>query len=96
MQRRPHFVFLTPRFPWWAWVFLLPLALVAIFLGAFFLLVFLSLAIGAALILWIRWKWSTRGMSCRRGKGEVRREYHVARTYDYELKRLDDPRDGEK
>ncbi|HDQ40682.1 MAG TPA: hypothetical protein ENN39_06585 [Desulfonatronum sp.] len=96
MQRRPQFVFLAPRFPWWGWILLLPLIFVAVFLGAVFLFVFIAVGVAAALVLWIRWKWSVRGMSGRMGQGKVHREYHGLRGYDYELKRLDDPSDEQR
>lgn len=71
----------------------MPLAVLGVFLGAVFFLVFMAVAFTAAMILWVRWKWLARKMSGRAGQGAVHREYHVVRGCDYELKKLDDPRD---
>lgn len=90
-QRR--IVFLSPRFPWWGWIFLLPLALLGLFLGAVFFLVFIAFVVSAGLVMWIRWKWMLYKMS---GKGgplahrDVHRDVHSRRDYDYEIRRLDD------
>lgn len=98
MQRGPRFVFFAPRFPWWVWIFLLPLALLGVFLGALFLLVFLAAGIIGAAALWVRWKWLTRGMTARPGgspaSGVVSRVRWTERGYDYELEKFED-RDSE-
>ncbi|WP_092116407.1 hypothetical protein [Desulfonatronum thiosulfatophilum] len=91
MNQRRIF-FLSPRFPWWGWILLLPLAILGIFLGAIFFLVFISFVFTAALVMWIRWKWMLRKMG-KQGQETVHREFEARKTYDYEIKRLDDSRD---
>lgn len=85
MQRGSRFVFIAPRFPWWGWVILAPLAVLGMFLGAVFLLVFVSVGVLGALIYWIRWKWAGTGMGARTRTGQVQRECRNGRKYDYEL-----------
>ena len=92
MQHR-RIVFLSPRFPWWGWILLLPLAVLGIFLGAVFFLVFIAIVVTAGLVMWIRWKWIRYKMGGKGGPG-VRREFQARRGYDCEIKRLDKPRDG--
>ncbi|WP_153306797.1 hypothetical protein [Desulfonatronum thioautotrophicum] len=89
MQQR-RIIFLSPRFPWWGWIFLLPLAVLGIFLGAVFFLVFIAFVVTAGLVMWIRWKWLRYKMG---GKGgpTVHREFQTRSRYDYEIKRLDEP-----
>lgn len=90
-------VFLSPRFPWWGWIFLLPLAVLGVFLGAVFFLVFIAFAATAGLVMWIRWKWMRYKMGAGRGgPGGVHREFRAQREYDCEIRRLDDPGDGPK
>ncbi len=82
--------FLSPRFPWWGWILLLPLAVLAIFVGAVFFLVFISFVVAAGLIMWIRWKWMVRKMAGRPEQETVHREFPHRKDYDCEIKRLDD------
>ncbi|GAB6057808.1 hypothetical protein [Desulfonatronum parangueonense] len=91
MNQRQIF-FLSPRFPWWGWILLLPLAILGIFLGAIFFLVFIAFVFTAAVVMWIRWKWMLRKMG-KQGQGAVHREFEARKHYDYEIKRLDDSRD---
>jgi hypothetical protein len=88
MQHRPRFI-LVPRFPWWGWIFLLPLAVLGIFFGALFLLVFVAAGIIGALVLWIRLKWLSKKTGVGGGPNKVSRECFT-RSYDYELERVDD------
>ncbi len=88
--------FLSPRFPWWGWILLLPLAVLGVFLGAVFFLVFIAFVITAGLVMWIRWKWMRYKMGAEKGGPSVQREFQARREYDCEIRRLDDPRDGSK
>jgi hypothetical protein len=90
MQSRPRFFLFVPRFPWWGWIFLLPLAVLGVFLGALFLLVFVAAGIIGALVLWIRLKWLSKKTGVGGGSHKVNREYPLTRSYDYELERVDD------
>lgn len=89
MQHKPRFFLFVPRFPWWGWIFLLPLAVLGVFLGALFLLVFVVAGIVGALIFWIRLKWLSRSMGVRGEPHKVSRE-HCTRNYDYELEKVSD------
>ncbi len=89
-------MFLSPRFPWWGWILLLPLAVLGVFLGAVFFLVFIAFLVTAGLVMWIRWKWLRYKMGSGRGTPTVHREFQARREYDCEIRRLDDPRDGPK
>lgn len=90
MRHRPRFFFCIPRFPWWGWIFLLPLAVLGVFLGALFLLVFVAVGIVVALILWIRLKWLSRGPYAGGGSIKMSRECRTGRSYDYELEKVED------
>ncbi|WP_028571974.1 hypothetical protein [Desulfonatronum lacustre] len=89
-------VFLSPRFPWWGWILLLPLAVLGVFLGAVFFLVFIAFVITAGLVMWIRWKWMRYKMGAEKGGPGVHREFQARREYDCEIRRLDNPKDGPK
>lgn len=90
MRQHQRTYFVIPRIPLWGWILLLPLALLGIFLGAVFFLVFVSFVFAASLIMWLRWKWLTRKMRRGQGQGPVIQESRHARGHDYELHRLDD------
>jgi hypothetical protein len=92
MQHHRNIFLLTPRFPWWGWILLLPLAVLGIFLGAVFFLVFISFVLSAGLVLWLRWKWLARKMGGRPAQGAIYREFQVQRHYDCDLRPLDETR----
>lgn len=75
MHQRRIF-FLSSRFPWWGWILLLPLAVLGLFLGAVFFLVFIAFVFTAGLVMWIRWKWMLYKMGGGKGGAIVRRDVH--------------------
>ena len=89
-------VFLSPRIPWWGWIILLPLAVLGLFLGAVFFLVFIAFVFTAGLVMWVRWKWMLYKMGGPKSRATVQRESPGRRDFDCEIRRLDEPRDGPK
>lgn len=94
MQRGSRFIYISPRLPRWGWVALAPLAVLWLFFGAVFLLLFAAFGVLAVLVYWIRWKWAATSMGAAARHGRIRRESRRGCAYDYELQILKEKDDG--